>query len=588
MHEELQRTVQLQCETAKAVAMDLARRAEEAATSKPAVAETLRNASRKHFTVSTILYATLCVAKVEDLESLLSEDSDQQSSRAHFDMEQYRHTLESARQWRMLESKRAANSMFSSEFVQVFMQNLEDLKNQLVETEVANRRELVEFGDSLRLFRRDVTATQESLEVARDSSVERRMDGASSRELLKVQKETIEKLQEEYRQLQKSKAEEIECYIHSLQETETMLETSTKTIQRLEELYDALQREFTTHNSTEERRAIGEIDKLKSEIAMTTLAKEEAERKTAIREQERTALEFELKKNQMSSSTLGDRVIELEEDKKRLTESLKEAFAKVDRLESDLSKQQQVVVGPTAVKAALHAKNSAIEEKDEALVHLERVKARIESELEASQKLVLAREVQAEQLAKELEDVKANLSRVSRALELAQVALSQQFDEKELQVMARAASLSNAELGLIVKVQAVARRVIAKSLVNMIRLAKRAREEDILIAVKPTAQGDTGWYMHPDQSIYHFTLTGAGETSSWAQTTPPLTPTDWKEVVKIVESKKPSTTSRMLSPYTQTAVLHPSSGKILPNVYMENGTRALFVVRSIDSVSTYN
>jgi len=181
--------------------------------------------------------------------------------------------------------------------------------------------------------------------------------------------------------------------------------------------------------------------------------------------------------------------------------------------------------------------------------------------------------------AAEVNRLQANAADLSRALDVAQTALRQQFNEKEMEVIARSASLSENELRFIVKAQAVARKIIAKNRIGMIRMAKKARDEGILIAVKPTVQGESGWYVHPDQSIYNFSLQPDG---SWAQTSPPLTPLEWKAIVRLVESKNPSLTSRMLSPFTQTSILHPLTGRVLPNVYIQNGTKALFVVRALN------
>lgn len=136
----LQIRIGRQCEASKVLAME---QAEKAGVAHPGTKtrEALETASRLHFTVSTILYASLCIVKVKELESLLVADHDKVPL-ALFDIEDWRETLESAKTGRNLEISKLANARFKSEFAQVFDASLGELRERLKSVDLSNWAEL--------------------------------------------------------------------------------------------------------------------------------------------------------------------------------------------------------------------------------------------------------------------------------------------------------------------------------------------------------------------------------------------------------------------------------------------------------------
>ena len=583
MQEDLQRHIQLQCESAKAMALDLAKRA----GMQTAYSREMRNASRLHFTVSTILYATLCIAKVEDLEEVLSEESDALPLSKYFDLEPYKHTLESARQWRSLSTKRAANVMFRGEFMRVFMLNIENLRGQLRDAEAANQHDL----ESLKAF---MSATSQSV-----SSF------STSHDLEECLLE-IERLKSNSMRMEKEKDSEILDYKVALDATESTLEASTDTINRLEERYAVMQREATAHHisGAEALRTAAEMARLQADLVTISSEMDSQERNSALREQKWALRYSDLEKDLLAMKETAQTTIEeLQTDKSRLKTSLEAALAKIDQLTAELA-QIQSSPGPSAVKAVIHAKNTALEDKEEIVRRLENENSQLLVQLgEQKSRLTSCEEVLAllkastedassllqSQLSsvqdeclqlKENHEAEHNesqslISQLQRSLEVTQQALRQKCDDKEMEILARSANLSSNELHLIVKVQAKARVLFAKARAHMIRLSKQAQQEGILIALKPSVQGESGWYMHPDQSIYHFTLL---ENGNWVQTSPALAHEEWEKIVKSVESKKPAAQALRLTPLTIVPIVHPITLKPVPNVFIHNGTRALYAV----------
>jgi len=586
MQEELQRHIQLQCESAKAMAFDLAKRADLPS----AYSKEMRNASRLHFTVSTILYATLCIAKVEDLEEVLSEESDELPLSKYFDIENYKHTLESARQWRSLSAKKAANMMFRGEFMRVFMLNIENLRGQLRDAEAANQQDL----ESLKAF---MSATSQN--VSSFSS-----QGSTSHELQEALFE-IERLKSHSMSMEKEKDD----YKGALDATESMLESSTVTIKRLEERYAVMQREATSHHISgiEALRTTAEMARLQAALVTISSEMDSQERDSALREQKWALrcrdLEKELSATKETTQTT---IEELQTEKSRLNTCLESALVKIEQLAAELA-QIQSSPGPSTVKAVIHAKNTALEDKEEIvrrlgdenaqllvqlgeqkslLISCEEKMALMKASTEDASSLLQSRmnSVQDECLQlkekheAELNESQSLISELQRSLEVTQQTLRQKCGDKEMEILARSASLSSNELHLIVKVQARARVLFAKARAHMIRLSKQAQLEGVLIALKPSVQGESGWYMHPDQSIYHFTLL---ENGNWVQTSPSLTHEEWEQVVKSVESKKPAAQALRLTPLTMVPIIHPLTLKSVQNVFIHNGTRALYAVLPI-------
>lgn len=586
MQEELQRHIQLQCESAKAMAFDLAKRADLPS----AYSKEMRNASRLHFTVSTILYATLCIAKVEDLEEVLSEESDELPLSKYFDIENYKHTLESARQWRSLSAKKAANMMFRGEFMRVFMLNIENLRGQLRDAEAANQQDL----ESLKAF---MSATSQN--VSSFSS-----QGSTSHELQEALFE-IERLKSHSMSMEKEKDD----YKGALDATESMLESSTDTIKRLEERYAVMQREATSHHISgiEALRTTAEMARLQADLVTISSEMDSQERDSALREQ-KWALRYSDLEKELSATkeTTQTTIEELQTEKSRLNTCLETALAKIEQLAAELA-QIQSSPGPSTVKAVIHAKNTALEDKEEIvrrlgdenaqllvqlgeqkslLISCEEKMALMKASTEDASSLLQSRmnSVQDECLQlkekheAELNESQSLISELQRSLEVTQQTLRQKCGDKEMEILARSASLSSNELHLIVKFQARARVLFAKARAHMIRLSKQAQLEGVLIALKPSVQGESGWYMHPDQSIYHFALL---ENGNWVQTSPSLTHEEWEQIVKSVESKKPAAQALRLTPLTMVPIIHPLTLKSVQNVFIHNGTRALYAVLPI-------
>jgi hypothetical protein len=531
--EELLGRIARQCESAKALAYEQARRAEESGKGQR---EQLENASRLHFAVSTVLYATLCILKVGDLETLLSGDHSSVPRRL-FDLGDYEETLESARGWRILESKRLANRMFHSEFAVVYMATVGSLRERLKAVETENRRELTEMqqkmaelGSSLlqQEWQEQYTAPMQENETFRRQA-----------ELLVKEIEVIKKEREE----------EAIVFEESLRSTEEVLALSSQKLEHLESSYAKLQRE--------------------AQEALT-------------RERERHSSQ-----------------------ESRTSEALNAAMARIKFLEeAELAKvissstNVESAPGPVAMKAALHAKNSTIEEQEKIIAQKLEENVRLNAALEQANKQqsdasvrLLEENAQlsadleralalADKLQSEVSMLHGQQADLVKSLEDAreyQAALAKKFSEKDEQLKRRMEGMSRI---VVIKLQARVRGYRARAHVDMLRIAKHAEEEGILIALKPTIQGMSGWYMHPDGNIYCFALRIAENVDDevWIQTCGPVSSEAWSKVVSRTESTKPSAARKMLSVFSDFPVVDPRTNSLVPTVYMENGSRALFSV----------
>lgn len=560
--EELLGRIARQCESAKALAYEQARRAQEGGKGQR---EQLENSSRLHFAVSTVLYATLCILKVGDLEALLSGDHST-VPRVLFDISDYEDTLESARQSRTLESKRLANRMFHSEFAVVYMATVGNLRERLKAVETENRSALMEM--------------QKKMNELGSSLLQQRWQEQSTtpRQEHESFRRQAELLVKEIEGMKKEREAEVKVFEDSLRSTEEVLALSSQKLEHLENNYAKLQRE-----------------------AQEALARER-ERHSSQESRTSEALDAAL-----------NRIKSLEE-------------AEVTKVISSNTNGESAP-GPVALKAALHAKNSTIEEQEKIIAQKMEENARLNAALEQANKQHLESSArlleenaklgaalkQAQTLAtKQQSDVSTRQlkenARLSADLEQAQAlsdklqsevsmlqvqqtqlvksledareyqaALAKQFNERDEQLKRRLAGMSRV---VVIKLQARVRGYRARAHVDMLRIAKHAEEEGILIALKPTVQGMSGWYMHPDGNIYCFALrmTENGDEEDWIQTCGPVSSDAWSKVISRIESTKPSAMRKMLSVFSDFPVVDPRTDSLVPMVYMENGSRALFSV----------
>ena len=74
--------------------------------------------------------------------------------------------------------------------------------------------------------------------------------------------------------------------------------------------------------------------------------------------------------------------------------------------------------------------------------------------------------------------------------------------------------------GRNIKVQAMVRGYLGRLRVRRLQVLVRARLSGVLVALKDTEQGETGWYVAPDGAIYYFVLTA--DKSNWIATAGPI------------------------------------------------------------------
>lgn len=221
MDADLQERIQRKCEAAKASALDQSKRAEmKDGVVKSNVKEALEASSRLHFAVSTLLYATLSILKVDDLEKFIYSEHCL-AHRTLFDLEDYKETLESAKSAREIEIKRLANQMFRGELSQMITSAFTDLRGRVNAVDKVNRLEIHAMQQGIAELRSQwqIASPDSSLVQAK---------------LLRQQNEA---LRSRLALSEKQSKEEIHLLGAALSECESVMSQNFDQITHLEEMY---------------------------------------------------------------------------------------------------------------------------------------------------------------------------------------------------------------------------------------------------------------------------------------------------------------------------------------------------------------
>lgn len=143
-----------------------------------------------------------------------------------------------------------------------------------------------------------------------------------------------------------------------------------------------------------------------------------------------------------------------------------------------------------------------------------------------------------------------------------------QMNSKVLEIIEKLGPITADKEALVIRVQAVVRGIRDRAVVERIRLSKKARDQGILIALKPTLQGDSGWYLSPDEQIYYFSLSD----DDWNQVCGPLTLGDWQVLLRHMESQNPKKIKSMSSPFPHR--VYGTKGETESQMYLIDNTSA--------------
>lgn len=357
-----------------------------------------------------------------------------------------------------------------------------------------------------------------------------------------------------------------------------MLTSSAARIQQLEDSLAKSRNSWTCYQKTElhNEKLSEQVLQLEVNIAqmseeISTLSGIIAEQETAqvIREQEWIAKE--IRHNSTINDITAQNSVSLRE--------LESAKRRIESLESDGASQE--MASGAGIKAAIYAKHIALEEKDKdiqnlqaALTEAQSIIAEAQAALAESQWVLAEQQSQAAQSTLQISaaqapasalepvgsclssddavrDLEAALANSQAALEIALsneasarktiARLRLQISESDLELVEKFKFVTSKEEALVTKVQAHIRGILGRFRVDRLKLSKFAAENGVLIALKPTVQGESGWYLSPDRSIYYFAL----KDGDWCQVCGPMSLDVWEDIVR--QSSNGKNVAKMLS-----------------------------------------
>mmetsp|Transcript_816 Transcript_816/g.1370 ORF Transcript_816/g.1370 Transcript_816/m.1370 type:complete len:992 (-) Transcript_816:209-3184(-) len=209
-----------------------------------------------------------------------------------------------------------------------------------------------------------------------------------------------------------------------------------------------------------------------------------------------------------------------------LSESMKRAINDATRkLQSRLDEREKEIESlRDKIRSQEKEKENQVISLNESLASERSAMQNLRNQITSYENLLASRSVEINDLKAKETEMKSRLSTLEESLQGAEEELRL---SRMNSIEARSSTLSPRSLSRVNKLQAAARGFIARASTTRMKIHHAAKTSGVLVAMRKTIQGESGWYCAPNGSLYYFVL----DEGEWLLTCGPISKEKFEETV---------------------------------------------------------